>query len=207
LELKFTIDETEYTIGAEAVGSSWNITGVDFAAQLSAIRVESGIVEFTVPTPGSDVSRIVRLPFLHTDGGVQVSCDGNVFTAVHHERDGVAKKPSAPAGALAAPMFGVVADVLVSEGDEVAAHAPLMVLEAMKVMATIEAPFAGKVAKIHFKQGDVVPQGEVVMDLIASPPSPNSGGAGIEIGPSTRSSKPSANESGAPPELGDGGPI
>ncbi len=48
-------------------------------------------------------------------------------------------------GALIAPMSGIVVEVKVTVGQTVEAAQPLVVVEAMKVYATVEAPFAGHV--------------------------------------------------------------
>jgi 3-methylcrotonyl-CoA carboxylase alpha subunit len=60
------------------------------------------------------------------------------------------------AGGLTAPMPGTVLEVFVTAGQEVAAGAPVMLLEAMKIEHTITAPFAGRITEIRFKPGDQV---------------------------------------------------
>ncbi len=60
------------------------------------------------------------------------------------------------AGGLIAPMPGRVVKVLVGEGQEVAAGAALVVLEAMKMEHTVRAADAGVVRAIHVTVGDQV---------------------------------------------------
>ena len=60
------------------------------------------------------------------------------------------------AGGLIAPMPGKVVKVLVGEGQEVAAGAALVVLEAMKMEHTVRAAEAGTVRAIHVAVGDQV---------------------------------------------------
>jgi acetyl/propionyl-CoA carboxylase alpha subunit len=60
------------------------------------------------------------------------------------------------AGGLIAPMPGKVVKVLVSEGQDVAAGAALVVLEAMKMEHTVRAADAGIVRAIHVAVGDQV---------------------------------------------------
>ncbi|HEY1558388.1 MAG TPA: biotin carboxylase N-terminal domain-containing protein [Kofleriaceae bacterium] len=62
----------------------------------------------------------------------------------------------AVAGGLVAPMPGKVVKVLVAEGQEVAAGAPLVVLEAMKMEHTVRAADAGIVRALHVAVGDQV---------------------------------------------------
>jgi 3-methylcrotonyl-CoA carboxylase alpha subunit len=67
------------------------------------------------------------------------------------------------AGALAAPMPGKIAAVLVAAGAVVEKGAPLLVLEAMKMEHTIAAPFSGKIARICFEVGDPVEEGAALV--------------------------------------------
>jgi biotin carboxyl carrier protein len=60
------------------------------------------------------------------------------------------------AGGLIAPMPGKVVKVLVGEGQEVAAGAALVVLEAMKMEHTVRAAVTGTVRAIHVAVGDQV---------------------------------------------------
>ena len=60
------------------------------------------------------------------------------------------------AGGLIAPMPGKVVKVLVGEGQEVAAGAALVVLEAMKMEHTVRAAESGTVRAIHVAVGDQV---------------------------------------------------
>ena len=68
-------------------------------------------------------------------------------------------------GGLVAPMPGKVLEVLVSEGDKVAAGAPLMVLEAMKMEHRIVASADGTVIRVHYRAGDQVDQGASLLEV------------------------------------------
>jgi 3-methylcrotonyl-CoA carboxylase alpha subunit len=70
-------------------------------------------------------------------------------------------------GRVRAPMPGKIAKVAVQAGDAVAAHALLIVLEAMKMEHRIEAPGAGTVRELHVRQGDVVAAGAPLVELSA----------------------------------------
>lgn len=78
---------------------------------------------------------------------------------------GEAKKTGS--GVLVAPMVGLVTDVLVSAGEVVRAYQPLVVIEAMKVLATLEAPFAGTVKQLHVAKGDQVSHGAPIVEVTA----------------------------------------
>jgi acetyl-CoA carboxylase biotin carboxylase subunit len=72
------------------------------------------------------------------------------------------------AGGLVAPMPGKVVKVLVTPGQEVAAGAPIVVLEAMKMEHTVRAPEAGIVGEINVAVGDQVVDGALLGTISAS---------------------------------------
>jgi propionyl-CoA carboxylase alpha chain len=65
-------------------------------------------------------------------------------------------------GSLLAPMPGVVVSVLVEQGQQVEAGAPVLVLEAMKMQHTVTAPTTGTLTEIHVDTGAQVAAGEVL---------------------------------------------
>ncbi|MGH3346373.1 MAG: biotin carboxylase N-terminal domain-containing protein [Nocardioides sp.] len=65
-------------------------------------------------------------------------------------------------GSLLAPMPGTVVSVAVSAGDQVAAGAPVLMLEAMKMQHPVVAPHAGTVTEIDVRPGAQVAAGEVL---------------------------------------------
>lgn len=78
---------------------------------------------------------------------------------------GSRRRSAAAEGSLTAPMPGTVVEVLVSQGDEVAAGDPLIVMEAMKMEHRLHAPFDGEVVAVHFSPGDKVQRGVVLLDI------------------------------------------
>ena len=58
---------------------------------------------------------------------------------------------------------GTIRQVLIKEGDKVKADQPLIVLEAMKMMNTIYAPFDAKIKSVHVKTGDRIPKGTLML--------------------------------------------
>ena len=68
-------------------------------------------------------------------------------------------------GHVTTTMPGNIVDVLVKEGDEVAAGDPVLVIEAMKMETEVKAPTAGKVSAVHIKKGDRVTPGEVLIEI------------------------------------------
>lgn len=66
---------------------------------------------------------------------------------------------------LRAPMPGRVVAVHVRAGDEVAAGAPLVVVEAMKMQNELLSPCAGSVRAVPVNEGDAVERGAVLVEL------------------------------------------
>ncbi|HEX2395758.1 MAG TPA: acetyl-CoA carboxylase biotin carboxyl carrier protein subunit [Bacteroidales bacterium] len=60
---------------------------------------------------------------------------------------------------------GTIREILVKEGDVVQANQKLMVLEAMKMMNSINAPFAGKIKTIRVHIGDCIPKGTLMIEF------------------------------------------
>ena len=132
-----------------------------------ARRLPGGVIEV------ADGDRVFRVPTAARQaggsgtGGVTLGWQGTsyVFTPeVAAGGRGSAARPHA-AGALTAPMVGVVADVLVAVGDAVEAFAPLVVVEAMKVLARVETPRAGVVRAVHVRKGDRVEHGQLLIEV------------------------------------------
>jgi biotin carboxyl carrier protein len=68
-------------------------------------------------------------------------------------------------GDLSSPMPGQVQKVLVSVGDAVEVHQPIMVVEAMKMQLEIKAPHAGTVKRILAEQGAQIEAGAPLAEL------------------------------------------
>lgn len=82
-----------------------------------------------------------------------------------------ARREGKPGGGLVrAPMPGLVVRLEVQEGQRVAAGAPLIVVEAMKMENELRAPRAGRVATIHVKRGATVERGALLVTLTDTVP-------------------------------------
>lgn len=66
---------------------------------------------------------------------------------------------------IAAPMPGLVVNVIVEEGQQVSAGDGVVILEAMKMENEIRAPSAGVVESIRVSAGQTVNQGDVMVEL------------------------------------------
>ena len=54
---------------------------------------------------------------------------------------------------------------MVKNGDVVNKNTPLFIIEAMKMESTVTSPTAGKVQKVHLKNGVMVAQDDLIVEL------------------------------------------
>ncbi|MFQ5435670.1 MAG: acetyl-CoA carboxylase biotin carboxyl carrier protein subunit [Anaerolineae bacterium] len=102
---------------------------------------------------------------VHREGDKrQAWVDGRVF---HYERmrQRGSGGSAADSGSLAASIPAVVTELLVSEGDAVAAGDKLILLESMKMVIPIQAPYAGTVTAVKCTAGDSVQAGVPLIEL------------------------------------------
>ncbi len=110
-----------------------------------------------------------------TQGGkTTVSYNGRIYKFTSPEIARLATK-RVSSGTLVAPMTGVISSISVAVGETVKAYQALAVMEAMKVMATLEAPFDGTVEAINFTKGQQVGHGDTIL-VIAPDPVPEQDG-------------------------------
>jgi biotin carboxyl carrier protein len=85
----------------------------------------------------------------------QIWVDGRTFT-YHRVRPQTRSTTGPDTGSLSASIPAVVAEVLVSVGETVAAGDKLILLESMKMVIPIQAPYDGAVTKINCTAGESV---------------------------------------------------
>jgi 3-methylcrotonyl-CoA carboxylase alpha subunit len=69
---------------------------------------------------------------------------------------------------IEAPLHGVVSQLHVALGDLVEKGAPVLQMEAMKLIHTLRAQVAGRIAHISCKVGDTVPAGAILIEITPS---------------------------------------
>jgi biotin carboxyl carrier protein len=110
--------------------------------------------------------RVVSATVVRERDEIWVALDGEIYrcAAMSEERDaahaGAARSPR-----VTAPMPGKVLDVVVREGQSVAAGDPLVILEAMKMETVATADAAGVVRKLHVAAGVLVEPGQLLVEL------------------------------------------
>ncbi|NLG99870.1 MAG: acetyl-CoA carboxylase biotin carboxyl carrier protein subunit [Chloroflexi bacterium] len=100
-------------------------------------------------------------------GAYAVMVNGRHLVAQVQKNNGKQSKnkQQANAGAINAPMPGMVVNVLVEEGQHVNSGEPLIILESMKMQMQLRSPFAGQVAKIAVKDRAQVEKGTLLVQV------------------------------------------
>lgn len=81
------------------------------------------------------------------------------------EQMGMSAMASSKVSEIKAPMPGLVLDILVEPGTEVAKGDPLVVLEAMKMENILKSPAEGVVKAIRVEKGTAVEKNEVILNF------------------------------------------
>ena len=152
---------TQQVVAVEGHGGSWSIevdgTPVSATGRLLgerlALQVGETLHRARVVRDGSE------LYLFGSDGVQRVTLHDPVSEADHSVAD---------AGSLVAPMPGRIVATLLAPGTQVVRGKPLLVLEAMKMEHTLQAPADGTVQGYRVKAGDQVADGAVLVDFEAN---------------------------------------
>lgn len=90
-----------------------------------------------------------------------------VEDALHRRLAAAAQPRDKPRGeTVRAPIAGKVVKVLVAPGDSIAAGAPIIVLEAMKMENELVSERGGTVSAVHKQAGQAVDTGDVLVEIV-----------------------------------------
>jgi acetyl-CoA/propionyl-CoA carboxylase biotin carboxyl carrier protein len=103
------------------------------------------------------------------DGTLWLAADGQTWHLSEADPVRTADETAgvAAGGDVASPMPGTVLAVLATEGEAVAAGAPLLIVEAMKMEHTLTAPIDGVVGELAAKEGQAVALDELLVVVTA----------------------------------------
>lgn len=170
MKLTFQHNDAMLTLEAQAEGEGYRVRLPDGSEHLLiARRLPDDRLQLAIHE-SDGLTRTLRIPTARTERGIELSLNGRTYAFAPVTERSIRPKRKADSGLLTAPMVGVVADVLVTEGQEVTAYQPLLVIEAMKVMATIDAPFAGTVKTVSVRKGERVAHGAPVVEVVPMEP-------------------------------------
>lgn len=154
--------EDEWTVRLTIRGEdSWDAQVVDHERRLTARTAGPGSLVL------HEGPRVMHFWTAHTPGAIEIGYRGRAwrFTVSRSARE--MRGQAAHRGGTetpTAPMPGTVVKVGVRPGQRVAAHEPLVVLEAMKMEHVVAAPRDGTISAVLVKEGDMVPAGSALVE-------------------------------------------
>jgi acetyl/propionyl-CoA carboxylase alpha subunit len=168
--------ETRLRVGTRAVAVSLDSTDDGFRATVDGVARRVAVLGAGARAAASGGATVEDLA-LEVDGQVcralvarrpdrvLVAIRGRVYAFDVGDEGAGAHHGGAGSGAVTAPMPGKVIAVLVGVGDEVAAGAPVVVLEAMKMETTLAAEVAGRVTAVAAVPGATVDAGALLVEI------------------------------------------
>ncbi|HZJ94127.1 MAG TPA: acetyl/propionyl/methylcrotonyl-CoA carboxylase subunit alpha [Thiopseudomonas sp.] len=106
-----------------------------------------------------------RIPVLRKDDQLYLEWGGQLQAIRQVDSIARAEADNQQQGGLTATMNGIVVEVLVQPGDQVEEGATLVILEAMKMEHSIQAPYSGTVSGVFCTAGDLVEEGLALVEL------------------------------------------
>ncbi|PIA70030.1 acetyl/propionyl/methylcrotonyl-CoA carboxylase subunit alpha [Pseudomonas sediminis] len=106
-----------------------------------------------------------RLRAIRKGETLYLQWQGELHAITRFDPIAAAEASHAQHGGLSAPMNGSIVRVLVEPGQAVEAGTALVVLEAMKMEHSIRAPEAGTVKALYCREGEMVGEGAVLVEL------------------------------------------
>jgi glutaconyl-CoA/methylmalonyl-CoA decarboxylase subunit gamma len=166
-ELSITVDGRERTVIVEGPGQDGrfrvSIDGAEHQVDARALRPGTWSLILGGRSYVVDLDR--------RRAGIAASVGDS--EAMLHVEDALHKRLASAAGArpalrgesIRAPIAGKVVKILVAPGDQVAAGAPVIVLEAMKMENELAAERGGTVSAIHKATGQAVDTGDLLVEI------------------------------------------
>jgi acetyl/propionyl-CoA carboxylase alpha subunit len=152
----------QFSVGGGQVEVRYRLGRDGMRASVDGVAVDVTAVELRPDRVTLAVDGIRRTVDVHRVGTVSY-LDSSLGTTELRELERFPEpQASEEAGSLHAPMPGTVVRVEVAEGQEVAAGAVVVVLEAMKMEHAVRAPHDGVVANLSAAVGQTVDTGEVL---------------------------------------------
>ena len=165
-DLIVTADGTDRVVTLENHEGTFHITIDGVAHVVDGREIRPGTWSLLVAGRSYIVDLDQRRTGIHASVGAS-EATLHVEDALHRR---LAQAAGSRAGAqrgesIRAPIAGKVVKVLVSQGDQVAAGTPVIVLEAMKMENELVAERGGSVTAIHKSAGQAVDTGDLLLEL------------------------------------------
>jgi 3-methylcrotonyl-CoA carboxylase alpha subunit len=171
MPLRYLFGEAEYTVSISQTAAGWHVDCGSTAADVAIIAWQPD--RLTLAYRGQGAERIERFGIARDGDERLIGWRGGSFrlrraAALHVDSLGGRAGRSQGHASMEAPMPGTVIKVLVEAGQSVAAHQPLVVLEAMKMEHVVAAPYDGVVRRLPYAAGALVTKGATLVEFEAS---------------------------------------
>ncbi|HRQ39797.1 MAG TPA: hypothetical protein PLD25_17970 [Chloroflexota bacterium] len=160
-KFKLAIDGIEREFEATRQGDEIHLIADGFTAVCHLLHADShtALLEWTQPDGTRQRIRLAG----HKEGDKrQLWVNGRAFTADRIRERGHGSQENA---SLAAAIPAVVTEILVNIGDTVAEGDRLILLESMKMVIPIQAPYGGVVTAVYCTRGESVQAGVQLIEL------------------------------------------
>jgi 3-methylcrotonyl-CoA carboxylase alpha subunit len=165
MRLRYTADRAEHSATISRAADRWRVEVGETSCVVGVVARQEGWL--TLEFDGARVER-----FAVARDGVErlIGWRGEAFrlapiAALSIDTLGGRHGSAHGRASLEAPMPGTVVKVLAEEGQAVAAHQPLIVLEAMKMEHVVAAPYTGVVRRLLCAPGVLVAKGATLVEL------------------------------------------
>ena len=146
------------SVGVQAAGGGWTVH-IDGSAQHGSGAVSGEVLRVQIG------ERLHRARIVRDGNALYLFGSEGVQRFTLHDPVSEADATVADAGSLVAPMPGRIVATLVAPGTAVKRGTPLLVLEAMKMEHTLQAPADGTVQGYRVKAGDQVADGALLVEF------------------------------------------
>lgn len=159
---RLRLNDQEREFDTSRQGDRLHLVSAEMSVDVSVVPLDDRwyLLEFT---DADGIAHRLRVAGLRAGDKRQLWVDGRYLEALRLHRQQTASTVSD--ASLAATIPAIVSQILVSVGDEVAPGDKLILLESMKMVIPIQAPFAGRVSAIHCAAGESVPAGLNLVEM------------------------------------------
>jgi biotin carboxyl carrier protein len=167
MRIKVEINNQVEEIEVVRRGDKLQVTRGDQTFDLLLIHTDGAhfVLEVEELGPDSFVYRKrIRAAGYESGNERQLWANGRLINYTRIQEDGTSQEDEQLAS-LSASIPAVVAEILVSVGDQVQAGSKLILLESMKMIMPIQAPFGGRVMGMNCAVGDAVQPGVQLIEI------------------------------------------
>lgn len=155
----YELDDTRHTLSVTPDAGTFKVTEGEDTRNVVIDDLNGGVGTILVDDESWPAAYHFDGPMLHLALGAKTVGLRNLADG------GAASEEATGGGRVAAPMHGLILELLVSEGESVTEGQPLFVLEAMKMQHQVPAQIDGEVLAVNFTAGDQVAADEVVLEI------------------------------------------